>query len=127
MNAPAKELALKVIPEDSAYDRTKYIGGSNAAAIMGLGAYEQTPLGVYMVKTGQSIEVMDEQKKLFLNRRKRWEGPIVEMLREEFDGEIVTINRRYQDSEYDFMAAEIDFEWRDHERRSRRLCQCRVC
>lgn len=113
MNAPAKELALKVIPEDAAYDRTKYIGGSNVASIMGLGAYEQTSLSTYLQKTGQALEVMDEKKKLFLNRRKRWEGPIIEMLREEFDAEIVSINRRYQDPEFDFMAAEIDFEWRD--------------
>ncbi len=37
-------------------DRTRYIGGSNVAAIMGLGAYEQTPLSVYLIKTGATIE-----------------------------------------------------------------------
>jgi len=113
MNLPGPDVVLKVIPEDATYDRTKYIGGSNAAAIMGLGAYEHTPLSTYLQKTGQVVEEMDEKKRLFLNRRKRWEGPIIEMLREEFDAEIVAVNRRYVDSLYNFMAAEIDFEWRD--------------
>ena len=115
MNLPTADVVLEVIPEDEAYDRTKYIGGSNVAAVMGLGAYEQTPLSVYLIKTGQSVEGMDETKKLFLSRRKRWEGPIIEMLREEFDAEIVNVNRRYKDSQHQFMACELDFEWRDND------------
>ena len=43
MNAP--ETTLQVMP-DAEPDRTKYIGGSDAAAIMGLGAYGETPLSV---------------------------------------------------------------------------------
>lgn len=94
-------------------DRRTYLGGSDAAAIMGLGAYGRTPYTTYLAKIGESPEEMDPDKRKFLERRKRWEGPIVEMLREEFGGEIVGINNRYIDPEHDFMAAEIDFEWRD--------------
>jgi len=96
-------------------DRTTYLGSSNAAPVMGLGAYSATPLSVYFAKIGEAEEEMDPKRKLFLERRKRWEGPIVEMLREEFDGNIVAVNRRYRDPEYDFLAAEIDFEWRDQD------------
>lgn len=112
---PGPDVVLEVIPEDETYKRTKFIGGSNVAAIMGLGAYEQTPLSVYLIKTEQTTEIMDEEKKLFLTRRKRWEGPIIEMLREEFDAEIVSVNKRYKDSQYPFMACELDFEWRDND------------
>ena len=94
-------------------DRRTYLGGSNAGAVMGLGAYGNTPLTCYLAKIGEGAEESDPKRELFLQRRKRWEGPIIEMLREEFDGEIVAVNPRYRDSEYDFLAAEIDFEWRD--------------
>ena len=104
---------LILIPEDDAYDRTKYLGGSNAAAVMGLGAYGNTPLTCYLAKIGEGAEEIDPKRELFLQRRKRWEGPIIEMLREEFDAEIVGVNRRYRDREHAFLAAEIDFEWRD--------------
>lgn len=115
MNAP--EIVpvedLPVIPDDEQYDRRKYLGGSNAAAVMGLGAYGNTPLTCYLAKIREGAEEMDPKRELFLQRRKRWEGPIIEMLREEFDAEIVSVNRRYLDREHDFLAAEIDFEWRD--------------
>lgn len=105
-------MSLKEVGE---LPRETYLGGSDIAAIMGLGAYGKTPYSTYLAKIGEVHEEMDPQRKKFLERRKRWEGPIVEMLREEFDAEIVGINHRYQDSEHPFLAAEIDFEWRDHD------------
>ena len=111
MNAPA---TMQMLPADvGEIDRRTYLGSSNAAAVMGLGAYAATPLTVYFAKLGEGQEEMDPKQRLFLERRKRWEAPIVEMLREEFDAEIVAVNRRYRDPEYNFLAAEIDFEWRD--------------
>lgn len=99
-------------------DRKTYIGGSDVAAIMGLGAtydgVQQTPLTVYLRKIGEAPQ-MDAKQQLFLARRKRFEDPIVAMLREEFDGNIVATNKRYRDPEYDFMAAEIDWEWADQD------------
>jgi predicted phage-related endonuclease len=105
--------ALMQVMSEAEPDRRSYLGGSDAAAIMGVGAYGRTPLACYRAKVGESVEVMDAEKRRFLERRKRWEGPIFEMLREEFDAEIVAINRRLVDPEFDFMAAEIDFEWID--------------
>lgn len=110
MNAPD----LKTI-KDAELDRTTYIGGSDAAAIVGLGAYGKTPLSVYLSKIGESVETIDFDKQRFLERRKRWEGPIFEMLREEFDCKIVDVNKRYVDAEHPFIASEIDFEWVDPE------------
>ena len=94
-------------------DRRTYLGSSDAAAVLGIGAYGATPLTCYLKKIGEQVEELDPKHQLFLTRRKRWEGPIVEMLREEFDGKIVAVNHRYTDPEFPFLAAEVDFEWAD--------------
>jgi putative phage-type endonuclease len=94
-------------------DRRTYLGGSDVAAVLGIDPYGKTPLTCYLAKIGELQGTIDAEKKKFLARRKRWESPIVEMLREEFDGKIVAVNQRYVDPEHDFLAAEIDFEWAD--------------
>lgn len=98
-------------------DRRTFLGGSDAAAVMGYGARydgeQQTPYTVYKKKTAEQREEQDPAREKFLRRRKRWEPVIIEMLREEFDAEIVSVNQRYQDPEFPFLAAELDFEWRD--------------
>lgn len=113
MNAPAP--AQLVLAEDA--DRRTWLGGSDAGAIMGCGAKfggeQQTPYTVWVRKTAETREELDPAKRRFFDRRKRWEPVIVEMLREEFDAEIVSVNQRYVDPELPFLAAEIDFEWRD--------------
>jgi predicted phage-related endonuclease len=84
---------------------------------MGCGAKydgeQQTPYTVYLKKTSDQREELDPKKEKFFRRRKRWEPVIVEMLREEFEAEIVAVNQRYVDPEIPFLAAELDFEWRD--------------
>lgn len=113
VSAPAH--ALAVLSEGA--DRRTWLGGSDAGAIMGVGAKfggeQQTPYTVWLKKTSEKREELDPQKEKFFRRRKRWEPVIVEMLREEFDAEIVSVNQRYTDLEHPFLAAEIDFEWRD--------------
>lgn len=96
-------------------DRRTYIGSSDAAAIMGLGAFERTALSTYLEKLGEMPIEIDAGHRRFLDRRKRFESPIVQMLKEDFDGEIVNVNKRYRDREHSFMAAEVDFEWRDED------------
>lgn len=94
-------------------DRSTYLGSSDIAPILGVDPYDRTPLTVYLQKIGELAGITDPERIKFLKRRKRWEGPIVQMLREEFDGEIVAVNQRYRDPAHPFLAAEIDFEWRD--------------
>lgn len=106
-----------VAAQPATVDRTRFLGGSDIAAIVGLGAtydgVQQTPLTVWQRKTGEAPELADLEREKFLRRRKRWEVPIVEMLREEFEAEIVAVNARHMDPEHEFFACEIDFEWRD--------------
>lgn len=94
-------------------DRKTYLGGSDAAAVLGLDPYGKTPLTVYLAKIGELGGTPDPDREKFLRRRKRFEDPIVAMLREEFGGQIVATNARYIDPEHGFLAAEIDFEWAD--------------
>lgn len=108
MSAPEQLVSVGEI------DRRTYLGGSDAAAVLGLDPYGKTPLTVYLAKRGElETGAPDPEREKFLRRRKRWEGPIIEMLREEYDGKIVAENGRYIDPEHDFLAAEIDFEWID--------------
>lgn len=94
-------------------DRRTYLGGSDIAAILGIDPYGKTPLSCYLAKIGEAQGITDPDKLLFLKRRKRFEEPIVQMLREEFAGNIVAVNARYVDPVHPFMAAELDFEWAD--------------
>lgn len=110
---PAAEVPEHLV-EVGELDRRLYIGGSNAAALLGLDPYGKTPLSIYLAKRGElETGAPDPERELFLKRRKRWEEPIVAMLREEYDGEIVAVNRRFVEREYEFLGGEIDFEWRD--------------
>lgn len=103
----SKKNALVVIPEG--HDRRKFIGGSDAAAVLGFSNF-RTPYDVYLSKTSDTPEEMDPGKKKFLERRKRWEPVVVQMLKEELEAKIVNTNLRYQDREHEFLAAEIDAE-----------------
>lgn len=110
----ADRAAPRII-KPSEYDRRRFIGSSNVAAILGLApevnGRRHTALDVYEAKIAEEREERrDPDLELFLARRKRWEPVVVEMLREEFDAEITAINRQYVDPEVDFFASEIDAE-----------------
>lgn len=99
--------------EEGEYVREKFLGSSNAAAVVGLGAYGLTPYKLWLRKTGQAVEQADPDRERFLTRRKRFEPLIVQMLREEFSAEIVSVNEQYVDPVSPFFTAECDFTWRD--------------
>lgn len=111
MKKAAAPVAEVKKPEEP--DRRRFIGGSDAAAVMGFGSFDYTPLKVYLSKISDEPEQLDAKTRLFLDRRKRWEPVVVQMLREEFDAEVTAVNLRYVDKEHEFLACEIDFEWRD--------------
>lgn len=99
----------QTIPDEQ-HDRRRFLGGSDAAAALGYSQY-RTPYDVYLAKTAEQPGEMDPARRKFLDRRKRWEPVVVQMLREEFDAEIVQVNQRYVDPAVPYFAAEIDFEW----------------
>lgn len=105
--------ARLLVPPDA--PRGSFLGGSDVAGVLGVAsraAYRRTPLDVYRAKVGESAE-MDPAERLFLERRKRWEPVVIQMLEEELDAEVVAVNQRYRDPLVPYFAAEIDFEWID--------------
>ncbi len=119
MNDLTQPAAAIPVPEHlvevGEHDRSTYVGGSGVAAILGIDPYGKTPLSYYHSKIGEGEGITDPEKLKFLARRKRWEEPIVAMLREEFDGNIGAVNRRFIERDVRHFGAEIDFEWIDAE------------
>ena len=98
-----------------AHDRTKLLGGSDIAAVIGCSPW-RTPYRLWLDKTRPRVDgpVKPRDPKA---RGVRWESVVAEMLVEqlEADGhtvEFVGTNRRFRDPDLDFLAAEIDFEVR---------------
>jgi putative phage-type endonuclease len=95
-------------------DRTKYIGGSDVAAILGVSPW-LSPFMLYQKKIGEFVEDVTPAKQKLFDRGHRWEPIVVEMLVDELkdrghDVQILARNQRYQDPEFPFLAAEIDLE-----------------
>jgi len=97
---------------EAVLDRTKFIGGSDAAAILGVSPYK-TPYQLWMEKTGQVEDDFDVSRDKVLRRGKMLEPYVIEMTREEYGIEIVSRNQRFCDPELSFLSCEIDFEWMD--------------
>ncbi len=89
-------------------DRTKFLGGSDTAAILGISPWK-TPLEVFLDKIQPRVEVDPAKQKIF-QRGKRMEPYVIDMLAEETGLEIIGRNNRYIDTELPFLAAEIDAE-----------------
>ena len=98
-------------------DRKTYVGGSRVSAVMGLDPERQgqrkTALTEYLSIIGELDGKPDPERLAFFEWRKEWEPVVVKRLKREFDAQIVSVNQRYRDPDYEFMAAEIDFEWMD--------------
>lgn len=97
-----------------ATDRSKFIGGSDAAAILGLSPWK-SPYQLWLEKTGQRQEPTDATREKIFARGKRWEPTVVEMLLDELkdrghDVQVIGRNLRYQDAQNDFLACELDLE-----------------
>lgn len=98
----------------SEIDRTKFIGGSDAAAILGVSPWKSA-FQLYQEKVGALVEEITPAKQRIFARGHRWEPVVVEMLIDELqdrghDVQIIARNARYQDSEFPFLACELDLE-----------------
>ena len=94
-------------------DRSTFLGGSDAAAILGISKWT-TPLQVFHEKTRNPL--FEKKDKAVFQRGKRWEPIALEMLLdalEDEDGvrpELLARNARYTDPVYPFLSCEIDAE-----------------
>ena len=95
-------------------DRTKYLGGSDVGAILGVSPW-MTPFQLFQKKTGALVEEITPAKQRILDRGHRWEPIVLEMVVDELrdrghEVEVVAVGQRYIDPEFSFLAAEIDAE-----------------
>lgn len=95
-------------------DRTKFIGGSDVGAILGVSPWV-TPFMLYQKKTGAYVEDITPAKQRILDRGHRWEPIVLEMLVDELrdrghDVQVIATGRRHIDPELPFLACELDAE-----------------
>ena len=89
--------------------RQKYIGGSDIAAILGISPWK-TAFQLWQDKTQPAMPENDPERLKVLNRGKRLEPYILDMIRAEHALEIIAANHRYTDPLVDYFACEIDAE-----------------
>jgi putative phage-type endonuclease len=94
-------------PNITATDRTKYIGGSDIAAILGISPWK-TALDLWLDKSAPPAK--NTSNVVAKRRGQRLEPYIVDMIRDEHGIEVIRRNERYVDSALPFFAAEIDAE-----------------
>lgn len=98
-------------------DRSSFLGGSDAPAVLGLSEW-RTPLQVWYEKTGQEDPLgngHDEWRELAFFRGRLLEPVALKIAQRQFGLKIVKRSskrtpNRYADSTHPWMAAEIDFE-----------------
>lgn len=97
------------------HDRRKYLGGSDAPAIVGVSPW-MTPLDLYLRKISEEPEALDPKRAKFFRNRKDQEPIIARRLEREYGVKVSKLSldenpNRYIDPEYSFMVAEIDGEF----------------
>ncbi len=98
----------------STMDRTKFIGGSDASAILGISPWK-SQFRLYQEKIGAFVEEITIAKQRIFDRGHRWEPVVVDMLIDELqdqghDVQIIGRNKRYQDPELPYLSCELDLE-----------------
>lgn len=111
----APEPAALVAIDPATYDRSKRLGGSDIAAVIGKSPW-RTKFDLWKDKTTPRIP---DQRPVTGPKKRgiRWEAVVGEMLVESLQAEghtveIVRTNNRYEDATHPFLAAEIDWELR---------------
>lgn len=96
-------------------DRSQFLGGSDAAAVMGLSPYA-TPVELWQEKTGRvRKDPEDPIRQRILARGHKLEPFIRDMAIDKLRDmglsvELLAVNQRYVDPEHPFLSCEIDFE-----------------
>lgn len=94
----------------NAPDRTKFLGGSDASVVLGINPW-RTPLDLWRDKVQPAMpENADPERTRVLERGKRMEPYVIDLLAAETGLVIARRNARYIDPEFPFLAAEIDAE-----------------
>ena len=85
-------------------ERRKYIGGSDAAAIMGMNPYK-TPLSVYSDKLGLSPDQEDSE---LMRQGRDLEEYVAQRFAESTEFQVKKVDSMFVSADYPFMAANVD-------------------
>lgn len=98
---------LEVLHPDSfAQERTKYLGGTDAAAVCGL-SKRKTILELWLEKTGRVIP-KDISKEWFIRLGKLYEDDVCQLFMEETGKKVRRVNETLFHPKYPFIAANVD-------------------
>lgn len=118
MNAPTtlRDEFVVAALQAAGVDRRRYVGGSDIAAVMGISQWK-TPVELFFEKNADQPQAEDPERAKFFRNRKDQEPIIARRLEREYGVEVTKLSldenpNRYTDPEYDFFAAEVDFEFR---------------
>jgi predicted phage-related endonuclease len=99
-----------------AADRRHFLGGSDAASVLGVSAYK-SPVELWQEKVGKSKTVVTEAQRRLWARGHELEPFIRKMTIQKLadegnDVELIATNERHVDAEHPFLSSEIDFDIR---------------
>jgi predicted phage-related endonuclease len=99
-----------------AHDRSKHLGGSDAAAVLGISSW-LTPVELWQQKVGLAANDVDPDRERIFERGRRLEpfirDMVIDKLRDQgHDVDLLACNQRYFHPKYKFISTEIDFELR---------------
>ena len=86
-----------------------YLGGGNIAGILGLSPF-RTPLDEYLLIVNELQDELTPEKAEFFEDRRDLEPWLAKKFTRRTGLAVVRTNQRYQDSEFEWARAEIDFE-----------------
>ncbi|MGA0588859.1 YqaJ viral recombinase family protein [Dyella sp. KRB-257] len=89
-----------------------YLGGGNIAGVLGVSPFK-TALDEYLLITNEKQDEETPEKQRFFSRRKALEPFAAECFEQVTGMRIVRRNERYQDKEFWWARAELDFETED--------------
>jgi len=112
MSFPGALRLFQIMPEGGeltevteAPDRTKFLGGSDIAGVLGLSRWK-TPLSVWSEKTGQVVK--KDEPKLYKTLGIRLEEVVSEMFMEETGKKLIRVKERRVHPKYPMFVAQID-------------------
>ena len=95
-----------MITESQRAERLKYIGSSDAAAVLGLSRWS-TPLEIWALKTGQ-IQSEDISDRLAIEVGNELEDLVAKLFTKRTGKQVRRVNETFYHSNYSFLAANID-------------------
>jgi len=94
-------------------DRTKFIGSTDSAPILGHKSFGRTKLDVWLEKKKGIQRQFDRETKFLMDKGKALEPVVLKNAIDMYELSVIKTNERYFHKKYEFISAEIDAETRE--------------